>query len=62
MKLSPNIKRKQVKQSPQREFEHVLPAAISAISNRLDAGIEVHEVYICLKNGKEYLSYDYKKE
>ncbi|WP_285141264.1 hypothetical protein [Lactococcus petauri] len=61
-KIPSGIKRRRVIPAPQREFEHVLPVAIASISNRLSDGVEVYEVYICLKQGQEMLSYDYKKE
>lgn len=61
-KLSSNIKRRRTAPEPQREFEHILPTAISAVSSHIPNDIEITQVYIELRQGNVKLGYDYQKE
>lgn len=64
MKISPGIKRRMTAeiQNKERNFDYVLPVAISAIKRNIDDDVIIEDVYVCLKNNRnETLSYEYKK-
>lgn len=61
-KLPSGIKRRTSNPKPKQEFEDILPAAISVVSNMLPSNVEVIQVYIGLRQENVKLSYDYEKE
>lgn len=61
-KLPSGIKRRRTAPKTQQEFEDILPAAISVVSNMLPSNVEVTQVYIELRQENVKLSYDYEKE
>lgn len=61
-KLHSGIKRRRTAPKPQQEFEDILPAAISVVSNMLPSNVEVIQVYIGLRQENVKISYDYEKE
>lgn len=61
-KLHSGIKRRRTAPKTQQEFEDILPAAISVVSNMLPSNVEVIQVYIGLRQENVKLSYDYEKE